>query len=87
MATRFDMFNHIQFSSFRLAKSHIPAQAVDETKESIIGTSESVKFFKMMYRKPHPKKAMPKVITNSFLELLVIELAADLLREFHTAQP
>lgn len=44
MATMLETLRNIQFSIFRRANSHIPAQAVDDTKASKIGTSELVKF-------------------------------------------
>ena len=43
IATMFETLRKIQFSIFRRAKSHIPAQATDDTKASKIGTSELVK--------------------------------------------
>lgn len=42
IATRFEILRKIQFSILRLAKSHIPAHAVEETNASSKGTSESV---------------------------------------------
>ena len=42
MANAFDIFSNIQFSTFLLASSHIPAHAVALTQASQTGTEEGV---------------------------------------------
>lgn len=56
MATALLMFSHIQFSNFRLANNHMPAQAVALTKASITGTTELVKYFNTKIKvQTHPR--------------------------------
>src|SRR3954470_19211301 len=67
MANKLLTLSKIQFSNLRLASSHIPAHAVDDTQASQIGTVESVKFFSSKYKTPHPTKIISKVIAQSCL--------------------
>src|SRR3954468_6061572 len=67
MANRLLMLSNTQFSTLRLASSHIPAHAVDDTHESQIGTVEGVNLTRMIYNIPHPPKTINRVINHSRL--------------------
>ncbi len=67
MANALEMLSKIQFSTFRLAKSHVPAQAVELTQASHAGTVEGVNAINAKYSTAQPPNMIIKEIIHSRL--------------------
>lgn len=65
MTKRLLILSKIQFSIFRFANSHIPAQAVELTHASQYGTSESVKLNNKKLRIKKPNIEIARIILHS----------------------
>ena len=65
IAKPFEMFSRIQFSILLLAKSHMPAHAVELIHASQAGTVEEVKRDRINYNTSHPPRTMATVIIHS----------------------